>query len=105
MEAVRKRVVFLLFFLLIKVRLVTIHELIHPTSGVHKFHLARIERVGGVGDLQFDQRIFIAIFELDGFLRRSSRFGDKRESVGHVPECYKPVIFRMYIFLHYACFF
>ena len=59
------KVVYLLLFFLVQVCLVTVHELVYTTSGIHKLHLTRIERVRGAGNLQFDQWVFISVLHLE----------------------------------------
>ena len=59
------KVVYLLLFFLVQVCLVTVHELVHTTGGIHKLHLTCIERVRGAGNLQFDQRVFISVLHFD----------------------------------------
>lgn len=54
----------LFFFLFpIVMALVPGIEFINAPGSINKFHLARIEWMGGIGDLHLDQRVFLSVFE------------------------------------------
>ena len=79
-------------------------EFVHAAGGVDEFHLARVERVGSVGDLDFHQRERHAV-NVDRFLRTYAGTGDEDVFVGHILECYKTVGFGMDSFFHdLSCF-
>src|SRR5262245_41551377 len=65
---------------------VALAELVHATAGVDDLVLARVERVRRRGDIQLDQRIFVAVFPLDLLLAGEGRTGQEREIGGHVLE-------------------
>ena len=62
---------FLLFIFLVQVGLISVHELIHTTCGIHQFHLTGIKGMRGAGNFQFDQWIFNPIFQLYSLFRSS----------------------------------
>ena len=81
--------------------LVSLIEHIHTTGGVHQLHLARVERVGSVGDFQLDQRV-LNTFYRDVLLGGSAAAGYEDGVIGHILESYKTVGFGMNSFLHFT---
>jgi len=79
--------------------LVSLVEHIDATGGVNELHLARVERVGSVGNLQLHQRVLDA-FDLDGLLGGGAATGDEDGVIRHILESYKTVGFGMDSFLH-----
>lgn len=79
---------------------VTFFELVDTACSIHQYILTGIERVRGIGNLQFDYWIFIAIFVLDGFVAVGSGTTQESGTVTHVFEHNKTVIFGMQIFFH-----
>jgi hypothetical protein len=85
---------------LLKVFLVFGPELIHASCRVHKLLLARIKGMRGMGDLQFDLGVLLAVFPFDGFLARCSRAGQETVIVRHIGKNDETIVARMDIFLH-----
>ena len=75
-------------------------EFINTTGCVDKLHLASEKWVRLAGDLQLDQRVFLAIFPLDGVAGRSTGLGQERKIAGEIFENNVPVIGRMDILFH-----
>lgn len=80
--------------------LVTVAELVHPTSGVHQFHLTGVEGVAYGGDFHLDQGIFNPL-NFDGLARVSARTRNKIILGTHVLEYTGTVIVWMNVFLHF----
>ena len=78
---------------------VALVELVHTTCGVDELLLAGVEGMAVAGDFNFDQRVFVAVFPLDGVLRVDGRLGQEGEIGGYIFEDDRPVI-RMDIFFH-----
>ena len=53
---------------------VTLVELIDTTSGINPYIFTSVKRVAHIGNFQFDYRVSIAIFPLDGFAGMSGAF-------------------------------
>lgn len=101
------RIVFtgdLLFYLLIEVILVTVHELIHTSCGINKFHLTCIERMRCIRNLKFDKWVVLSILHLYRFPAGCGGLGHKDITIGHILENDQSVIPRMYIFFHLIFF-
>ena len=74
-------------------------ELVDAATGIDNFLLAGVERVRVARNIHLDQRIFIAIRPLHGFLAGHGRAGQKREVAGQILEN-DGFVFRMGIELH-----
>ena len=53
---------------LLKELLVLAVELINTAGGIDEFHLTGVERVRSAGDFELHERVFVAVFPLDGVL-------------------------------------
>lgn len=65
---------------------VLLAELLDTTGGVDELHLAGVEGVGGAGDFQLHQGVFVAVFPLDGFLAVGAGFAEEGMVRGNVLE-------------------
>lgn len=79
---------------------VALVELVDAASGIHTNVFTGVKRVAGVRNLQFDQRIFVAIFEFNGFAAAGGAAAQKRIAITHVLKYHKTVLLRMDIFFH-----
>ena len=79
---------------------VLLTEFVNPTGSVNKLRLARVERMTFVAHFHFHQRIFVAVFPLDGLFGFSRRFAQKRVLVAHVLEHDQSVVVGMDAFFH-----
>ena len=75
-------------------------ELVNTASGIHQHHLTGVERVGGLADIQFHQRVFVAIFPRDGVLGVGAALPHEHILVGHVFEDHQAVVGGMDLGLH-----
>jgi hypothetical protein len=83
---------------------IAVHEFINTSCSVDEFHLACIKRMGGVGDLQLEKRIFLTVVHFYRLFCGSSGTGNEIIFVRHILKYNKPVILRMDIFLHCLIF-
>src|SRR5699024_2802186 len=72
--------------LLLALAAVALLEAVDAAAGVHDLVLAGIEGVGLARDFDLDQRIFLAVFPLDGFFRVDGRAGLEGKVAGEVLE-------------------
>ncbi len=87
-------------FLFLGISLVLAHELINTSSGVNQFQLTRVEGVGGVGDLELQNRIFVTVGIGDGLFGGCTAFGQNHVAVRHVFENDQAVVRGMDSFFH-----
>jgi hypothetical protein len=78
---------------------VALAEFIHTATGIQQFLLAGIERVRSRRNVDFQQRVFLAVFPLDGFLAGQGRAGQEGKIGGDVLKDYV-VVLRMDIGFH-----
>ena len=83
--------------LLLRVFLV---EFVNPAGGVNQHVFAGKEGMRSIGNLQFDQGIFVAVFPLSGFFAGGRRAAQKAVTVTHVFENHVTVVGRMKILFH-----
>jgi hypothetical protein len=74
---------------------VALVELVDAASCVYTDVFTGVKRVARVRNLQFDQRIFVAIFEFNGFAAASSAAAQKRIAITHVLKYHKTVLLGM----------
>lgn len=65
---------------------VTFFEFVHATSSIDEHHLARVERMARIADVQLDERILVAVFVLHGVLGIRTAFAEEHVLVAHVFE-------------------
>jgi hypothetical protein len=82
--------------------LVTAPEFVDTPGGIHQFHLACVKGVGCMGDLQFDQGVFLSIFPDDGLPALGGGFGKEAIIVRHVFKDHEAVFFRMNVLFHFS---
>ena len=63
---------------------VALLEAVDAAAGVHDLVLAGVERMRLARHLNLDQRVFVAVFPLDGFLALDGRAGLEDQVAGHV---------------------
>ena len=80
--------------------LVTGVELLYSSGSVHDSLLTGVEGVRSIGNFNFHQRIFFAIFKYDGFLGGGGRFAQKTDAITHVFEDNEAIAFRVESFFH-----
>lgn len=80
---------------------VTFLELVDPSCGIHQYILARKERMRGVGNFQFDQRIFLTVFPFDIFAGLGGGTADKAGAIAHILEDDKTIIRGVEAFFHF----
>ena len=80
--------------------LVSLIEPVDAAGGIHELHLARIERMGSVGNLKLHQRVLNA-FDLEGLFGIGAGTGDEHRVIRHILESYKTVGFGMNSFFHF----
>ena len=74
-------------------------ELVHATSGIHKFLLAGVKGMRGAADTHLVQRIFLAL-KGGRFLRGRAGAGEKFLAIARVAEDHRTVFIRMNVLLH-----
>jgi len=79
---------------------VTFLEFIYSTGRIYQYFLTGEEGMGGVGNFQFDQRVFIPIFPFNCFLGRCSGTAEKAVAITHILKYYEPVILGMKPLFH-----
>ena len=83
---------------------VLLFEFVDTTCGIYQDILTGIERVAGIRDLHFYERIFVTIFPLDGFFGSSGRAAQEGVTITHVLENDQTVILGMDILFHVSDF-
>jgi len=63
---------------------VALAEFIHAAAGIQQFLLAGIERARSRRNVDFQQRVFLAVFPLNGFLAGQGRAGQEGKIGGDV---------------------
>jgi hypothetical protein len=63
---------------------VTFLEFVYSSGRIYQNFLASKEGMRGVGNLQLDKRVFLAIFPFYGFLCRCSRPANETYAITHV---------------------
>jgi hypothetical protein len=84
---------------------VTFLEFINSTGGIHQNFLAGKEGMRGIGNLQFDQGIFIPIFPFNRFLGRRCGPAEETITITHIFKNDEPVICRMNALFHNSLIF
>ena len=79
---------------------VTLFEFVDPTCRIYQHVLTGKEGMGGVGNFQFDQGIFVAVFPLDRFPGIRTAAAQESSAITHVLENNEPIISRMDTFFH-----
>ena len=79
-------------------------ELFNTSSRVHELHLARVERVRGRCDFNFEQWVFVAVFPSVLVFTLDGRLQQETSAVGGVLEDDIP-IFRVDVFFHWSLAF
>ena len=79
---------------------VLLAELVDASCSVHELGLPCVEWVALVTHFHFNERIFIAVLPLNGFLGLSSRLAQKSVLVAHVLEYHQAVVVGMDAFFH-----
>ena len=87
-------------FLLLEELLVLAVELVNATGAVDELHLTRVEGVRSAGDFKLHQRIFVAVFPLDGLLCVDGRARQKGHVIRHIFENNQSVILGVNVFFH-----
>jgi hypothetical protein len=67
-------------------------ELVHAATGVDDLVLAGVERMRGAGNIDLDQRIFLAVFPFDLFLARHGGASQERKIGGDILEHHRVVL-------------
>jgi hypothetical protein len=80
--------------------LVAFLEFVDTACGIHQHILPGKERVRGVGNFQFYQGVFTAVFPLDGLSGLGGRFAHKSVTIAHILEDNEPVTFGVDILFH-----
>ncbi len=91
--------------LIAKLLSVFLLKLVDTAGCIHKLALAGEEWVRLVRDFHLYQRVLVAVFPLDSFLRAGSRLSEERLVARDVLENYCPVFCRMNSFFHCRFFF
>lgn len=84
--------------------LVSLVEFVDSSGGVNELDFACVERVGCVGDLDFDNRILNSVNN-EGLFCLRTRAGYEHGVVRHILESYKAVGFGMKSFFHFFIVF
>ncbi len=84
--------------------LVSLVEFVDASGGVNELDFACVERVGCVGDLDLDNRIFDSVNN-EGLFSLCARAGYEHGVVRHILESYKAVGFGMKSFFHFFIVF
>ena len=90
----------LLGLFLLKELLVLVVELINATGSVNEFHLTSVERVRSAGDFELHERVFVAVFPLDGVLGVDGRARQEGHVIRHIFENNQSVILGVNVFFH-----
>ena len=78
---------------------VTLTELVHLLGGLQDVLLAGVKRVRLAGNFQFQQRVFVAVFPLDGFTGRDRGLRQNGEFRGNILED-DVSVFGVYVLFH-----